>query len=486
MASPKNSKSKNQKLHSRPNDAFLRKYGYTIRPSRSDPRVGVVYDRYGNIVKPAEYQRNVDSWNRLQQTIRQENVERRSGKVGNPQLERAAAGEVQRAKQHRKNEKFNRQVDTMFGGAVTSPSHIVGAVARKLADPDRSFMDLYLLGEDDKGYNAGLFTDTYASEHPNVATLGNLAADLATGVRFRRGTPAEMRTVDTYGYRTLEAPHTPTPQLRLTAGEQSPLLDGRKLPVIHGGSSLEPVGPAFDQPKMLNRSGNIIVRPDGTVVEVSTPHDVGPYRGSGTSVVVPRGPVVDGPIDLINTGSYVETTPGTPGRFGYTMPWYAFPSYYDNMHMNIPDDDYYGGSLPDITVTAPSPKGGGSGKGKTRGKGRTSGIDATGAANTSVSAAEQRIPNNLGPAVDAAILSENRAPDYGPTANVIAHGRKWNPVVDMNGNTIIPGWNIVNGEAVRAQNPGVTDLSYQYVPKDDQETLDRILNEYGFGGVFFI
>ena len=475
-------KKKKQGLRSKPNDAFLRRYGYTIKPSRSDPRVGVVYDRNGNIVKPAEYNANIERWNNAQRATRQESQRRATQKEpyqaqtdihgsGSASRMRRQAAKLTPSEVHR----LQSQTENVLSGGFLSPAHIAGAAARKIDDPSRDFTELWLTGYDDKGPNTGIVSADWAKEHPGWAIGANLLADLATGVRFKSGTPEVRTSVDTYGYRSFEPP------MRVNMESVNPMLEGRKLPAVHGGSALEPVGMAFDQPPMLNRSPNIIVRPDGSVVPVETPHSVVPY--SRSTSVVPYGRATNSPIDLVPTGSYTEVTPGVPGGFYYGVPGYPGVRRY---YWPPSEDELPSNNIPGIEVTGTPPSGGGrpaspSTGGNGRGGAPRTRRTTNGGQYTAAPEPVQEPRTDLGPAVLESQLLENRTPEYSPVLNAMSHQHGWSPVTDMNGNTIV-----VRGTREREVYPD----NYQNVPEFNEDSYNRMMEymsqqepyEYGWGG----
>ena len=119
-------------LRAKPNAAFLRKYGYTIRRSKSNPNVGVVYDRNGNKVSKAAYQRSVDAWNKSQTAVRQENQRRAAQKEPYQAQSDSFRGRYQRGRNLTKKEvrRLQSQTENVMSGAVISPSHILGAGRR--------------------------------------------------------------------------------------------------------------------------------------------------------------------------------------------------------------------------------------------------------------------------------------------------------------------------------------------------------------------
>ena len=496
MPTPKN----NQTLHAQPSRAFLDRYGYTIKAS-SQRGVGVVYDRNGRKVSPAEYQRSVSDWNRRQQTVRQENQRRATQKEPYQAQSDAMRGRYQRGRNLTQKEvkRLQSQTENVMSGAVIAPSHILGAVGRKLADWDnRDFSELLWTGYDDKGVNAGYVTDEFARNHPELATIANFAGDVALGAaagRFTGGEPGTRTAIDTYDYAS--------PTLRLGTGEQpagflgtrslpavrgnsevvpveTPLgIEGRRLPAVYSGSDIGPVRPNPSPRQQLSFSPNVTVR------ETS---DVGfPRRQSAVGTRPP--------IDLEQTGTIYDVIPGNPLEFTPRFPWWAWPDYYEG---STPIHH----SLGEVTIIdAPSkPKRSGNGHGKNRSNTRNGG--------TASALVEQAHPD-YGPAIPEAMLNENRIPDYSPAVLSMQRGREWSPVVDMNGNTIISGNNMVGNEydsykyshpeALHtvapsqygyAVNPGYSIRPYQNPDGSPLDMQAVIMNgvqvpEYAWGGPIF-
>jgi len=476
---------KKNNVHSRPNDAFLRKYGYVIRPSRSHPGMSAVYDRNGNPVSQAAYKRSVDAWNRSQQITRLENKRRATQKE--PYQEQT--DRYQTAKQTRRNQarltqnearRLQAQTERTLSGGAFSPSSIVGAAVRKYNHPERDFTSLMFTGYDSYGPNSGITTAKFAGEHPNASVLANLGFDTAigaaAGIRRTGAQPGYEYAVDAYDFAG--------PTGRIAAGaEPAGLLGTRNLPSVRPGTEMVPIENPLqlgtrNLPAAYNGSAlGPALRPRTTAQLSFSPNMT--VRGSSEVVPYYRNPVASasGPIDLQYTGTDYITAPGSPGYF-----WYDIPMYFNqNYPRQYAQDVVPVQQIPDEIPSSPSGGNGSSGNGKGRSNKRNRGNQQY-----TPSLQEQIIPHNLGPAVFDAMLMENRTPDYLPQSQAADYGRTWAPVVDMDGNTIIHR----ERGYMNAEDP----YAYAKRPEDviPNTEMERIKNQdfdprnYGFGGVFYI
>lgn len=108
--------------------------------------------------------------------------------------------EIEKERQHRANEEFNRQVDNFFGANWLRPSQLVGAFNPGGVDDGVTFGERFLLGTN----NYGLWNPNskFLREHPYLAEGANILFDLAAPQAILNGIP-EMYNAARYNPYTL-------------------------------------------------------------------------------------------------------------------------------------------------------------------------------------------------------------------------------------------------------------------------------------------
>lgn len=99
--------------------------------------------------------------------------------------------EIEKERQHRANEEFNRQVDNFFGANWLRPSQLVGAFNPGGVDDGVTFGERFLLGTN----NYGLWNPNskFLREHPYLAEGANILFDLAAPQAIINGVPEMTR-----------------------------------------------------------------------------------------------------------------------------------------------------------------------------------------------------------------------------------------------------------------------------------------------------